>query len=346
MSSASSWSVATGVGRGRFTSGEGERVHVADLAEERHHRQPHEPAIVRDHGLHGQERSFAEHHDHRLLGGGEVAHHRHHADHERALRRVGDERLLAIEERDLGCLQHVAAAITLGGFDQEEGFDVAEDGEAKGGTGTWHRSRRTAAPPGRSCPAERNVQVGRNTPGADIPTVTLPVVVHGLARRGPDTSSHGQRRRRTPAPIVSPTKGLERLVDVVVDVEVEVDADPLEEVVVQRDEADFDGHLQVLQPAELFEQVDDLFVDLLRLADDQARGWFRTGRSNRDRPLRPRWSGDGGRDQFDQACRSRASEPPPKPPGPKPLRMGDVGAAVVHRAMVPPERLASTVGSS
>ena len=34
---------------------------------------------------------------------------------------------------------------------------------------------------------------------------------------------------------------------VVVDLEVEVDADPLEEVVVERDEADFDRHLQVLQ---------------------------------------------------------------------------------------------------
>ena len=43
---------------------------------------------LRDDGLHGQERAFGEHHDHRLLGGGEVAHDRDHADHERRLRRV------------------------------------------------------------------------------------------------------------------------------------------------------------------------------------------------------------------------------------------------------------------
>ena len=58
---------------------------------------------------------------------------------------------------------------------------------------------------------------------------------------------------------------------VVVDVEVEVDADPLEEVVVQRDEPHLDRHLQVLQAAELFQQVGDLLVNVLRLADDQAQ---------------------------------------------------------------------------
>ena len=52
-----------------------------------------------------------------------------------ALRRVGDERLLAVEERDLGGLQHVAAFVALGGIDEEVGFDVAEDGEAHRGAG-------------------------------------------------------------------------------------------------------------------------------------------------------------------------------------------------------------------
>ena len=56
-----------------------------------------------------------------------------------------------------------------------------------------------------------------------------------------------------------------------VDVEVEVDADPLEEVVVERDEADFDRDLQVLSAAQLLQQVDDLLVHFLRLADDQAQ---------------------------------------------------------------------------
>ena len=58
---------------------------------------------------------------------------------------------------------------------------------------------------------------------------------------------------------------------VVIDVEVEIDADPFEEVVVQRDEANFDRHLQVLQPPQLVQQIGDLFVDFLRLADDQAQ---------------------------------------------------------------------------
>ena len=55
------------------------------------------------------------------------------------------------------------------------------------------------------------------------------------------------------------------------DVEVEVHADPLEEVVVEGDEADFDGDLQVLQPPQLLQQVDDLLVDFLGLADDEAQ---------------------------------------------------------------------------
>ena len=75
----------------------------------------------------------------------------------------------------------------------------------------------------------------------------------------------------------------------VVDLEVEVHADPLEELVVQRDEADFDRHLQVLQAPQLFQQVDDLFVDLLGLADDQAQVGLEGRRSSPDRPPCPRW---------------------------------------------------------
>ncbi len=101
-------------GRRGARAREGERVHVADPAEERHDRQAHEAAILGHDGLHGHERPFGEHDDHRLLGGGEIAHHRDHADHERRLRRVGDEGLLAVEERDLGGLQHVAAVVALG----------------------------------------------------------------------------------------------------------------------------------------------------------------------------------------------------------------------------------------
>ena len=56
-------------------------------------------------------------------------------------------RLLAVEERDLGGLEHVAAVVALGGGDEEVGLDVAEDGEAERGPGRGGRTRRTAAPP-------------------------------------------------------------------------------------------------------------------------------------------------------------------------------------------------------
>ena len=54
------------------------------------------------------------------------------------------------------------------------------------------------------------------------------------------------------------------------DVEIEVDADSLEEGVIEPDESHFDRHLEVLQPAELFEQIGDLLVHLLRLAHHDA----------------------------------------------------------------------------
>ena len=62
-----------------------------------------------------------------------------------------------------------------------------------------------------------------------------------------------------------------RIGDVLGDVEVEVDADPLEEAVAERDEADLDRDLQVLHPPQLLQQIDDLLVDFLRLADHQAQ---------------------------------------------------------------------------
>src|SRR5690606_34187956 len=65
--------------------------------------------------------------------------------------------------------------------------------------------------------------------------------------------ARGEHRRRDPG-----TVG---------DVKVEVDADPFEEAVGQSNEADLDRDLQVLQAAELFEQIGNLLVDPLRLAD-------------------------------------------------------------------------------
>ena len=79
---------------------------------------------------------------------------------------------------------------------------------------------------------------------------------------------------------------------VVLDVEVEVHADLLGEVVVERNEPDFDGDLQVLQPPQLLQQVDDFLVDLLGLADDEAQVGLERAGSSRDRPRPPtRWAG-------------------------------------------------------
>ncbi len=65
------------------------------------------------------------------------------------------------------------------------------------------------------------------------------------------------------------------------DIEVEVDADLLEEVIADRDEPDFNRNLEVLEPPQLPEQVGDLFVDFRRVLDDQTQtqeeGHDRTG---------------------------------------------------------------------
>ena len=91
----------------------------------------------------------------------------------------------------------------------------------------------------------------------------------------------------TPRCFLADALGLDR--------EVEVDADLLEEVVAHGDEPDLDRDLEVLEPAELAEQVGDLFVDLRRVADDQA---------------------DAQVERRDRARRRGVVEPPPAPPPP------------------------------
>ena len=87
----------------------------------------------------------------------------------------------------------------------------------------------------------------------------------------------------------------------VVDVHVEVDADPLEEAVVQPDEADFDRDLQILQPAELLQQVGNFFVDGLRLADHEAQvGGERADFGLAAAVLGPGFGRNGGDDQVDE----------------------------------------------
>ena len=147
-------------------------------------------------------------------------------------------------------------------------------------------------PNGTSCDAveavltERNVQVGREVrerivrPTGDCrPTVAL-------WRPGSNTWPRDQVGRADRA---------------VVDVQVEVDADPLEEAVVEPDEADFDRDLQILQAAELLEQVGDFLVHGLRLADDQAE--VRGERPNfglAAAVFGPRFGRHGGDDQVDE----------------------------------------------
>ena len=145
--------------RGR-RAGELERVDGADLAEERHDRQADEPPVAGDDRLHGHGRAFGEDDDDRLLGGGEIAHHRDHADHERALRGVGDHRLLAVEQRHLGGLEHVAAFVALGGVDEEVGLDVAEDGEAQLRAGRGVEPAELRHGQGEAVLREGDVQVG------------------------------------------------------------------------------------------------------------------------------------------------------------------------------------------
>ena len=89
--------------------------------------------------------------------------------------------------------------------------------------------------------------------------------------------------------------------DVAVDVEVEAHADPLEEVVVERDEADLDGHLEVLQPPQLLQQIGDFLVHVLRLADDDAQVRLEGGDRARSADVVPRGGLDGRVDQVDQA---------------------------------------------
>ena len=64
---------------------------------------------------------------------------------------------------------------------------------------------------------------------------------------------------------------------VVVSAQIEIDADPLKEIVGKRDEANFDRDLQVLQTAQLLQQVGNLLVNFLRLADDEAEVVFIAG---------------------------------------------------------------------
>ena len=147
----SSSSVVLAGARARGRAFERERVDVADLREERHDGHAHVAPVVGDDGLDRHHRAFVEHDDHRLLCGREFADDRDHADDERPLRGVGDERLLAVEQRDFRRVEHVRAAIALSGFDQEVGFDIAENREAEVQTAAGEAAERRQLRLRRSC---------------------------------------------------------------------------------------------------------------------------------------------------------------------------------------------------
>ena len=105
---------------------------------------------------------------------------------------------------------------------------------------------------------------------------------------------------------------------VVVDIKVEIHPDPFKEIVRKRYEADFNGHLQILHAAQLFQKVHYFFVNVLSLADHDAEVGF-------ERRIEP------GPPTLSQVCgftvpviklirlSKSACVPPPNPPGPNPI---------------------------
>ena len=145
--------------------------------------------------------------------------------------------------------------------------------------GTARRASRRTTRRATACTARS--ATGRSTGRATTRPATRPATRPGCSRRtyGAGTRGRGNREER-----IGRVRNRERtmLTDRVgLDIEVEVDADLLEEVIADRDEANFDRHLEVLEPPQLPEQVGDLFVDFRRVLDDQAQaqeeGHDRTG---------------------------------------------------------------------
>src|SRR5690606_12645633 len=135
-----------------------------------------------------------------------------------------------------GRLQKVGARVALSSLDDEKRFDVAEDGEAEcGRRGCVEAAKR------RQCRAEAalsklDVSQRRNLAGR--------IQADNFA--GADA---GERRRR------SNRVGGRQRVGVGRDVKIEVDANSLEEIVVEANKSHFNRHLQILQTAKLPEQV-------------------------------------------------------------------------------------------
>lgn len=198
----------------------GERIDVADLTKERHQRQPHKPAILGNDSLDGQRCPFCQYGDDRLMGGREVADNGDDARNKRPVGRVRYEGRLTVEQRDFGCLENVGSRISLSCLNHEEGFDVAQDREAEAGSRAHVETTKLWCGDSKASLLESDVEVDRRSQRDRIETngdawsVVIQCVRFGI----------GEAR-------------------VVIDVKVEVDANSLEEIVVERNESNFDRDL-------------------------------------------------------------------------------------------------------
>src|SRR5262249_44520559 len=153
--------------------------------------------------------------------------------HERPRRSVGHKRLLAIEKRDFRRVEHIRAAIALSGFNQEVRLDVAENRETECAhvshrtTENWYRQIKAIL-------AEWDVEVRR--------VIRERIGWRHRALQADDRALATRLKYLARHEV----GGTDRAV---FDVRLEVDADPLEEAVIEPDEANFDRDLQILQAA-------------------------------------------------------------------------------------------------
>ena len=126
--------------------------------EQWYQRESHKAFVIADDSLNIQLRSFVKDHDHRLLGDGEVTHDGRDTGHEGPLRLVLDGRDLSIKQGHFGSLHDVVSVITLCRLQEEERFDIAQDGEPERGSRAGvETSKRWRGP--ETAVVELNVQV-------------------------------------------------------------------------------------------------------------------------------------------------------------------------------------------
>ena len=214
---------------------------------------------------------------------------------------------LAVEQRDLGGKQQVRSLIALCRLDEEERFHIAQDGQPHfharlriEATERWHPNfkrtllegdgRRLSKRTRSRHPQHRSTRVrtacghlacrtrreeGARRSGLALLLAALLLAALLLARLSLssreaelwliDRAKRQQRQSR----VVGLDPGQRT-----VEVEVEVDPDSFKEPVGDGDEANFDCDLQVLQSAQLIEQVGNLFVNFLSLSDNETQRRF------------------------------------------------------------------------